>query len=256
MRKILAWALFVVGLTLLGAMFLFLRIGVTTDHLYHAMVKDPERTPPSGQVIVSPADGTVLYVRRVEAGTIPQVVKRGVAVPLADHLKLPAEELPAAGWLVGVYMNLDSVHVNRVPLGGKLVAQHIWNGPHMDMSDAEPKIILGGLIPGWVSGKKLVGLPPFDIEDDADFVLKSARETLIVEDVRGARHYVVRIADFYVGKILTWVDVGQEVATGERLGMITWGSQTDVFIEDSPGVEMQVSVGDFVYGGETVLATY
>ena len=60
-----------------------------TDYLYHAAVKDPERTPPAGNVIVAPADGRVLYVREVRDGTVPEVVKRGVPVPLADHVKLP-----------------------------------------------------------------------------------------------------------------------------------------------------------------------
>ena len=38
--------------------------------------------------------------------------------------------------------------------------------------------------------------------------------------------------------------------------MITWGSQTDLFIEETPGMQIEVRVGDYVYGGETVLATY
>ena len=38
--------------------------------------------------------------------------------------------------------------------------------------------------------------------------------------------------------------------------MITWGSQTDLLIEDSPGLAVTVDVGDYVYGGDTVVATY
>ncbi|ANM28906.1 hypothetical protein ABI59_03730 [Acidobacteria bacterium Mor1] len=246
----------VLGLVLLGAMFLFIRMGVATDHLHHALVKDPERTPPPGNVLVAPADGTILYIRRVEGGIIPEAVKRGVSVPLAEHLRLPDDRALEDGWLIGVYMNSDSVHINRVPLGGTLVDQHIWNGPHMDMSPAESTIMLTQLLPGWVGLKRMIGLPPYDIEDEADFVLKSARETLVFDDERGKQTFVTRIADFYVGKILTWIPVESDVETGQRLGMITWGSQTDVFFEDSTGLEIKASVGDFVYGGETVLATY
>ena len=112
------------------------------------------------------------------------------------------------------------------------------------------------MIPGLVTLKKLLGMPPHDISDAADFILHSARETLEIEDERGARMYVVRIADYFVGKILTWVEDGQVVSTGERLGMITWGSQTDLFFEDGAGVRIQVRVGQFVYGGESILATY
>jgi len=124
------------------------------------------------------------------------------------------------------------------------------------MTEAERKIILTQLIPGWTSVKKLLGLPPYDIEDRADYILKSARETLLLKDARGADVYVVRIADYSVGKILTWVHEGDQVMTGQRMGMITWGSQTDIFFEETPGLSIGVGVGDFVHGGETVLATY
>jgi phosphatidylserine decarboxylase len=235
---------------------LLLRLNVVTDHLYHALVKDPPRVAPAGRVIVAPADGTVLYVHRVAAGVAPEVVKRGVRVPLTEHFKLPAERVPRDGWLVGIYMNTFGVHVNRVPNAGRVKERHVFNGPHMDMTAAETKIILTGLLPGLATLRKLLGLAPYAIEDDADFVLKSARETLVMEDERGVNLYVVRIADYYVGRILTWVREGQSVARGDKLGMISWGSQTDLFIEDTPGLAVTAEVGDYVYGGETVLARY
>jgi len=116
--------------------------------------------------------------------------------------------------------------------------------------------ILTEMVPGLVSLRKILGLSPHGIENDADFVLKSARETLVVEDERGADLYIVRIADYYVGKILTWVHEGDSVDRGQRMGLVSWGSQTDLFIEDSPGLEVTAGVGDYVYGGETVLAEY
>jgi phosphatidylserine decarboxylase len=244
------------GVLVLVLLVLLLRLAAVTDHLYHALVKDPERHPPAGRVIVAPADGTVLYVRRVRAGTVPEVVKRGVAVPLVEHLKLDPARALGDGWLVGIYMNTFGVHVNRVPNHGRLVEQIVWNGPHMDMTEAETTIILTGMVPGLVTLKKVLGLPPYDTADEADFVLQSARETLAIEDERGARIYVVRIADYYVGKILTWVGVGDAVERGQRLGLISWGSQTDVFIEDSPGLAVTARVGEYVYGGESLLATY
>lgn len=255
------------GLGLLGlvAVVVLLRLTVVTDYLYHATVKDPERVAPAGRLIVAPADGTVLYVRRVEAGSIPEVVKRGVPVPLVDHLHAPVEQPLRGGWLVGIYMNTFGVHVNRIPDGGTLLRRHVYNGPHMDMTRAETKVILRSLIPGWLSLRKALGLHPYGFDDDADFILKSARETLVVEDVRGAHLYIVRIADYYVGKILTWVGEGDRVERGQRLGMISWGSQTDLFIEDTPAasdggeelpVEIGVRVGQYVYGGETIIATY
>ncbi len=255
-RRAGARGLFALLLLILAGMFLLLRFAVVTDYMYHALVKDPERTVPPGRVIVAPADGTVLYVKRVEAGLIPELVKRGVPVPLTEHLKTAPETAFGSGTLVGIYMNSDGVHVNRVPISGEIKQRIIFNGPHIDMSEAERVIILTQLLPGLASFKKLLGLPPYDIDGKADFVLKSARETLVLEDIRGVRVYVTRIADYSVGKILTWVGEGEAVETGQKLGMITWGSQTDIFFEDSPGIRPRARVSEFVYAGESVLATY
>jgi phosphatidylserine decarboxylase len=256
MPRLLPRALLVLGVVALATVLLLLRFAAVTDYMYHALVKDPERVPPPGRVIVAPADGTVIYVRRVEDGVAPEIVKRGVPVPLERHARLEGERSFPDGWLVGIYMNTDGVHVNRAPLAGRVSERRIWNGPHMDMSAAERTIVLTQLLPGWVTLKKLLGLPPYEIENTADFVLKSARETLVLRDRRDTDVLVVRIADFSVGKILTWVREGEEVALGQRLGMITWGSQTDVFFADTPGTTPRARVGSYVYAGESVLATW
>jgi len=253
---VLAWGLFGAGVLLLVTIVVALRLAVATDFLYHSMVKDPERTAPSGPVIVAPADGTVLYVRRITEGVIPEVIKKGVAVPVIDHIKAEPVRPLADGYLIGIFMNTQGVHVNRFPNAGTVERQIVFNGPHMDMTAAETEVILEQMVPGRVTLKKLLGMPPFDIEDKADFVLQSARETLVLRDERGAYIYIVRIADYWVGKILTWVAEGQAVSRGEKLGMITWGSQTDLLVEATPGMKITVDVGDYVYAGETILATY
>lgn len=256
LRRWAAVSLLIVGLLVLSALALTLRLSVVTDHLYHAAVKDPERRAPEGSVIVAPADGRVLYVRRVTDGVIPYVVKRGVEVPIVEHLKTAPARPFARGYLVGIYMNTQGVHINRMPNHGTVREQIVFNGPHMDMTRAETRIILTQLVPGVVSLRKLIGLPPYDIAEAADYILKSARETLVIEDERGSYLYVVRIADYYVGKILTWVGPGQHAARGDRIGMITWGSQTDLLIEEGAGLELAVDPGDYVYAGETVIARY
>jgi phosphatidylserine decarboxylase len=243
-----------VGTLLLVAV--LLRFAVVTGYLGHAAVRDPVRVSPAGPVIVAPADGTVLYVKRVEGGVVPEVVKRGVPVPIVDLVKAQPAQRFRDGYLIGIYMNTFGVHVNRIPNHGVVKRQLVFNGPHMDMTSAEVKIILTEMVPGLVTARKILGLSPHATDDDHDFVLKSARETLVVEDERGVDLYIVRIADYYVGKTLTWVRPGQSVARGQKMGMITWGSQTDLFIEETPGLEVEIEVGDYVHGGETVLASY
>jgi phosphatidylserine decarboxylase len=254
--RFVRWGLFSLGVLTLTAMIVLLRLTVVTDYMYTALVKDPQRTAPDGPVIVAPADGTVLYVRRVTGGIIPHVIKRGVEVPLVEHLKTEPSRPFQDGYLIGIYMNTQGVHLNRMPNHGTVKKRTVFNGPHMNMTVAESRIILTQMVPGLVSMRKLLGIPPHDIENDTDFILNSARETLEIEDERGAYLYVVRIADYYVGKILTWVGEGEQVERGEKIGMITWGSQTDLFIEDTTGLRIAVDVGDYVYAGETVVARY
>ncbi len=243
-------------LVILLVVAVLLRFSIVTDHFYHALVKDPPRNAPAGDVIVAPADGTIIYIRHIRDGIIPRVVKRGVSVPLVDHLKMAPSAHFSDGYLVGIYMNTQGVHINRVPDTGIIEERFIYNGPHMDMTKAETSIILQQLVPGWTTVRKILGLDPFAIEDSADYILKSARETIAMRNQLGRIFYIVRIADFYVGKIITWVGVGEEVKRGQKLGMIAWGSQTDLFFEDTPELSLQVSVGNYVYGGETIIARY
>ncbi len=255
-RRLTGLALFALGLILLIGVVLIVRFSYATGVAYDALVKDPERNPPAGRVIVAPADGTVIYVLEVAEGIVPDVVKRGVSIPVDDHIKSEPLRRIERGYLIGIQMYVDGVHVNRVPVSGKVVRRTVFNGPHLDMNAARKAVILAELMPGWVTIKKLLGMAPYDLEGHADYVLKSARETLILEDERGTPVYVVRIADYLMGKILTWVEEGQQVSTGERLGMITWGSQTDILFEATNGMHLEVGVGDRVLAGETVLASY
>jgi phosphatidylserine decarboxylase len=62
----------------------------------------------------------------------------------------------------------------------------------------------------------------------------------------------VQIAGLIARRILCDVAEGQAVRTGERFGMIRFGSRVDVYLPD--GVEPLVAVGQRAVAGETVLA--
>jgi phosphatidylserine decarboxylase len=94
--------------------------------------RDPVRRPPSGQNVVSPADGRVLYVRQVQAGTLPNPVKAGVAVPLDDWLGTPASA--DGGILIGIYMTPLSVHYNRAPIASRISAVVPRTARHENLS--------------------------------------------------------------------------------------------------------------------------
>jgi len=255
-KRWIGWLTLGLGLLMLAVVLLLLRLSVVTDHLYHALVKDPTRHIPDGNNIVSPADGIILYVKNIQDGNVPEVVKKGVAIPLEELIKdAPAEPIKK-GYLIGIYMSVESVHITRVPVEGTYVKQIVFNGPHMSMTEQEKAVILTAMVPGLVTVRKLLGLDPFSIEKHGDYILKSARETSVFRDSRGTLVYVIRIADFWVGRILTWIEEGQNVKKGQKMGTITWGSQVDICFKDSPGLKINAKVGDYVYAGETILASY
>ena len=65
---------------------------------------------------------------------------------------------------------------------------------------------------------------------------------------------VVQIAGLVARRIVSFVRVGQTLATGERFGLIRFGSRLDVFLPD--GSKALVSVGQTAIAGETVLADF
>ncbi|MFP3607484.1 phosphatidylserine decarboxylase, partial [Paraburkholderia sp. SIMBA_053] len=63
---------------------------------------------------------------------------------------------------------------------------------------------------------------------------------------------VVQIAGLVARRILCFVKPGDRLGTGERFGLIRFGSRLDVYLP--PGVEPLVRVGQTMVAGETVLA--
>jgi phosphatidylserine decarboxylase len=74
------------------------------------------------------------------------------------------------------------------------------------------------------------------------------------ESADGGRKIGVRlIAGLIARRILPWVKAGDEVASGERMSLIQFGSRVDVYLPLS--AKIQARLGDKVVGGESVLAT-
>ena len=119
---------------------------------------------------------------------------------------------------VGVFMNVWNVHVNRAPLAGEIVDVEHTPGAHR---------------------------PAFSKDSD-----RNERLRLTFEG-----HDVVLIAGAFARRISPYVEAGDVVERGERIGHIAFGSRADVVLPE--GVDrddLQVAEGDRVFAGETVLA--
>ena len=205
---------------------------------FHAFFRDPERHAPAGRVVVAPADGRVLYVSEVAPHTMPMVVKNGTEIPLTDAPFVSPSELP--GVLIGIYMFPWSVHVNRAPIGGKVM--HAQARPAVHENQSMVRALM-----------HLMWHMPITDEVRAS-VAENARNTIVIKGDMSVA--MVQIADRYVRQVDCFVHSGDAVTCGQRVGMIRMGSQCDLFMRRIPGLEVLCRPGDRTRAGETVLARY
>jgi phosphatidylserine decarboxylase len=78
------------------------------------------------------------------------------------------------------------------------------------------------------------------------------RNALVLATAGGVRIVVVQIAGLIARRIVKFVQEGQSVVVGERIGMIRFGSRVDVYLPD--GVRPLVGEGQIAIAGETVIA--
>jgi phosphatidylserine decarboxylase len=201
--------------------------------------RNPVRVVPLGEGIVSAADGTVVYVRKVEPGEPVVSIKRGLAARLADILR-EDEDLPKL--LVGVFMSPFDVHYNRAPISGtvEFIRHHPGRGPNLHM--------------GPMHWRLLRRREPY--YQGAEHIVHNERTVTKINDVRGDAGlscYVVQIAAKTVAGIDSYVKPGQVVERGAIFGMIRIGSQVDVVLPWREGMNVHVRPGDRVRAGETLL---
>lgn len=78
------------------------------------------------------------------------------------------------------------------------------------------------------------------------------RQHILIEGTDGTKVGFTQIAGIVGRRIVSWVDEGDTVLAGQRVGMIRFGSRVDVFLPS--GTSSQVLLGQRVIAGETVLA--
>lgn len=204
---------------------------------FYYFFRDPEREIPGGNNIVSPADGTIVYVKEIKNGEIPISVKKGKEIRLEEMSKIHDNRFNE-GYIIGIFMSPLSVHVNRAPISGKVEQISYFHSKNINM---------GRMFLNTIFRKK-----PFYV--GCDHILQNERNTIIINGEFPVA--VVQIADVVVHKILCWVKEGQTITKGERIGLIRMGSQVDIILPAEKGIKIVVREGEYVYAGETILATY
>lgn len=161
--------------------------------------RDPERSiPPNEKGILSPADGKVIQL---------------AACREERFLKGPAIK-------VSIFMSLFNVHVNRIPLKGKIVQRAYSAGKFMRAN-----------------------------LDNASF--QNEQNVLLLETPGQARLLFIQIAGLIARRIVCRVNPGDAVSRGDRFGLIRFGSRLDVYMPSN--TQVQVQLGQKVFGGKTIL---
>lgn len=136
----------------------------------------------------------------------------------------PPEELgmgPAPLMRVSVFMSVFNCHVNRAPIAGRI----------SEISYRPGKFLNAAL-------------------DKAS--VDNERNSIRIDMADGRSIAVVQIAGLVARRILCFAVKGQEIRTGERFGLIRFGSRLDIYLPE--GVQPQVALGQTCVAGETVIA--
>ena len=165
--------------------------------------RDPWRVTPTREgLVVAPADGLVVSV--------------GPAMP-PPELEMGAAPMTR----VGIFLNVFDVHINRMPMSGRILKLAYHAGKFLNAS----------------------------LDKASD---ENERMAIRVATSEGPEIAVVQIAGLVARRIVCNLSAGQDAIAGQRFGLIRFGSRTDVYLP--PSWPPLVIPGQRVLGGETVIA--
>ncbi len=122
---------------------------------------------------------------------------------------------------VSIFMSVFDCHINRSPIGGRIerIVYHAGKFLSADLDKAS--------------------------EDNE-------RNAFVIATSFGPRIAVIQIAGLVARRIVPFAREGDNVGTGQRIGMIRFGSRVDVYLPE--GTPLLVASGQTAIAGETVLA--
>ncbi len=124
--------------------------------------------------------------------------------------------------VIRIFLSIFDGHVQRSPLRGRVERIDYRKGVFFDARD-----------------------PRAHVENEQNALTLSSEKGRVV---------VTQIAGLIARRIVCWVKTGQELKAGERLGLIRFGSQVDLFLP--PTADVVIAPGARVVSGKTVVARW
>jgi len=183
---------------MLGWGFLSL-IGLVLTGLVLNFFRDPERViPDDPDAVVAPADGKV-----VKTGSMTD--------PLTGENRL----------VICIFMNVFNVHVNRMPVSGKIKAIKYFPGKFINAS-----------------------LDKASSDNE--------RCAWLIRDEQDLDWTMVQIAGLVARRIVCLGEKGDVLRRGDRYGLIKFGSRVDLYLPS--GYEITLNEGEKTIAGQTIIA--
>jgi phosphatidylserine decarboxylase len=175
----------------------FILLAITLFILF--FFRDPQRvTPPGDDLVVSPADGKVGVVKDIHE---------------SDYLYQDVKQ-------ISIFLSIFDVHVNRVPISGKVESVKYHPGKF-----------------------HIAALEKASLENENSAMVIADGNTKIL---------VKQIAGILARRIICYVRPGDVINKGERYGLICFGSRVDIFLPENS--EIKVKLGDRVKGARDIIA--
>jgi phosphatidylserine decarboxylase len=207
---------------------LYLLIGITIVIIATACIlfivifnRDPERFPLNiKNSIVAPADGKVIYVKKITSKTTPIVHKFNKNIHLTELNEI--DEFINGYYHIGIYLSPFDIHVTRIPISGK--------------------VLLVSHVIGNFFSKDILKLKTID-----------ERYTCIIKNI-DITVGVIHMAAYLTRKIVLNIYLNQNVKIGQRMGRIKLGSQVDIIISCKKDIKVILKPGDKLRAGESIIA--
>ena len=124
---------------------------------------------------------------------------------------------------ISIFLSLFNVHSQRVPISGKVISKQYQPGDFLIAFNHKASV-----------------------ENEYTVVL--------FETENKKRYKIKQIAGFIARRIINYMEPGDMVQRGQRLGFIRFGSRVDIILPKD--FQIDVSLGDIVQGNKTIIGQF